>query len=93
MSPRSEPLCVTLCLTILYMSSENVAWELLKHLAEKADILYHIDVPFNCLGVFGYHPNMGRNVHNVKGTLTKSESYFGHACIGGVRCFSIIIEL
>jgi len=62
------------------MSSEDVAWKLLKHLTEKADIMYHTYVPFNCLSDFDYHPNMSRNAHNVKGTLTKSESYFGHAC-------------
>ena len=63
------------------MSSEDVAWELLKHLAEKADIMYHTYVPFNCLGVLGYHTYMSRNAHEKKGTLTKSESYFGHAWI------------
>ena len=73
------------------MSSEDVAWKLLKHLAEKADNLYHTYVPFNCLGVFGYHPNMSRNAHNVKGTLTKSESYFVHACIEG--CLGIIRKI
>jgi hypothetical protein len=50
------------------MSSEDIAWELLKHLAEKADIAYHTHVPFNCLGDFDQHPNMGRSAHNVKGT-------------------------
>jgi len=61
------------------MSSEDVAWKLLKHLAEKADIMYHTDVPFNCLGDFDYHPNMSRDAHKKKGTLTKLGSYFGHA--------------
>jgi len=36
------------------MSSENMPWEeVLKHLAEKADIVYHTYVTFNCLGDFG----------------------------------------
>jgi len=41
--------------------------------------MYHTYVPFNCLGDFDYHPNMSRDAHKKKGTLTKSESYFGHA--------------
>ena len=52
------------------MSSEDIAGKLLKHLAEEADIAYHTHVPFNCLGDFDQHPNMGRNAHYVKGTLS-----------------------
>jgi len=50
------------------MSSEDIVWKLLKHLAEEADIAYYALVPFNCLGDLEQHPNMGRNAQNLKGT-------------------------
>jgi hypothetical protein len=40
------------------MSSEDNVWKLLKHLAEKTDIMFHTYVLFNCLDDYDYHSNI-----------------------------------